>query len=116
MIAASGAVVPVPGSFRDPSGAVFERDGRIFRTVNSVASRDFDFVRQTPFYDAAVRDGRLVEARLLSAAEAHEIVIGHCVVVSSVGTHARRDVRSDGGLGVSTVATSQIVQNLLERE
>lgn len=73
MIAISGAMIPIPGSFRDPSGRVFERDGRIFRTVNPAAARDFDFVRQTPFYAAAVAEGRLVEARLLGEAEAREI-------------------------------------------
>ncbi len=73
MIPMPGAVTPVPGSFRDPSGGVFERDGRVFRTVNAVAARDFDFVCQTPFYAAAVADGRLVEARRLGPDEAREI-------------------------------------------
>ncbi len=69
----TSAVVPVAGSFRDPSGQVYERDGRIFRTVSRVAAEDFEFVRRTPFYEAAVSSGRLVDARLLDAADAREI-------------------------------------------
>ncbi len=35
----------VEGSFRDPSGTVFEIDGRIFRTVNEVARQAYETVR-----------------------------------------------------------------------
>jgi len=37
----------LPGSFRDPSGQVFEVENRIFRTVTDYATSDFDFVRST---------------------------------------------------------------------
>ncbi len=37
----------LPGSFRDPSGQVFEVDNRIFRTVTDYATSDFDFVWST---------------------------------------------------------------------
>ncbi len=35
----------VEGSFRDPSGSVYEIDGRIFRTVNEVARQAYETVR-----------------------------------------------------------------------
>lgn len=41
------ATQALPGSFRDPSGHVFEVDNRIFRTVTDYATSDFDFVWST---------------------------------------------------------------------
>lgn len=75
------AVVPVAGSFRDPAGRVVLRGGRVFRAVNPVAAADFDVVRRTKFYDAAVSDGRVVEARVLGAGEAGEIAPGAAYVL-----------------------------------
>jgi ribosomal protein L11 methylase PrmA len=49
-----------PGSFRDPSGHVFERDGRIFRTVAASAADGFKAVRATGILDRLVADGKLV--------------------------------------------------------
>jgi ribosomal protein L11 methylase PrmA len=40
-------VHPLPGSFRDPGGQVYEVDGRILRTVHEGRARDFDFVTST---------------------------------------------------------------------
>jgi hypothetical protein len=40
-------VHPLPRSFRDPGGQVYEVDGRILRSVHEVRARDFDFVTST---------------------------------------------------------------------
>jgi ribosomal protein L11 methylase PrmA len=40
----------IPGSFRDPSGRVYEIDGRIFRTVADHFSADFEFVESTGLF------------------------------------------------------------------
>ena len=37
----------LPGSFRDPSGQVFDVDNRILRTVTDYAKTNFDFVWST---------------------------------------------------------------------
>ena len=52
----------VPGSFRDPSGRVHLLDGRVFRTVTDRAIEDFEFVRDSGFYDDMVRAGRVIAA------------------------------------------------------
>jgi ribosomal protein L11 methylase PrmA len=41
----SGDVLLDPGSFRDPAGHVYERGGRIFRTVFERAAEDYEFLR-----------------------------------------------------------------------
>ena len=49
-----------PGSFRDPSGQIFLRDGRIFRTISTRAADDFAFVRDSGLFDSLIVDGWLV--------------------------------------------------------
>ena len=49
-----------PGSFRDPAGRVFHRDGRILRSVNRVAATDFEAVRDTGLLDELVSEGKLL--------------------------------------------------------
>src|SRR3954452_6328045 len=51
-----------PGSFRDPSGQVFENDGRIFRTITARALADYTFVRDSGVLRRLVASGRLVAA------------------------------------------------------
>jgi ribosomal protein L11 methylase PrmA len=51
-----------PGSFRDPSGQVFENDGRIFRTITARALADYTFVRDSGVLRRLVAGGRLVAA------------------------------------------------------
>ena len=48
------------GSFRDPSGFVFESDGRIFRQINATFAREFDGFVASGLYDRLVADGLLV--------------------------------------------------------
>ena len=49
-----------PGSFRDPSGQIFRRDGRIFRTVMPSAIDDFKIVRDSGLFEKLLADGSLV--------------------------------------------------------
>ncbi|MFN2389736.1 MAG: SAM-dependent methyltransferase [Actinomycetota bacterium] len=50
---------PLAGSFRDPSGVVFRRDGILYRQVNAVHAPHYDRLGESGLYDA------LVKARLL---------------------------------------------------
>ncbi|UCH36475.1 MAG: SAM-dependent methyltransferase [Armatimonadota bacterium] len=53
----------VPSSFRDPSGAVFSRDGELYRRVN-IAYRDhYDHLVNSGLYDALVNADLLVPHR-----------------------------------------------------
>lgn len=50
----------LPGSFRDPSGRVYELDGRILRTVADYFAVDFDFVESTGLFQKLIADSRLL--------------------------------------------------------
>jgi hypothetical protein len=49
-----------PGSFRDPSGSVFRRDGAVLRRVNRVYRGNYDALFSSGLYDALVGEGLLV--------------------------------------------------------
>lgn len=51
---------PVAGSFRDPSGFLFHRQGTLFRQVNSSYQRDYDLLMTSGLYDALVAEKLLV--------------------------------------------------------
>ena len=50
----------LPGSFRDPAGVVFEREGVIYRQVNQVCRDDYDSLLGSGLYDELVAAGYLV--------------------------------------------------------
>lgn len=77
----TGGAKPEPGSFRDPSGRVYKRDGRIFRTVMPPAVEDFEFVRSTGLLERMARDGRVVLAEEVSADLLGEEAAGACYVL-----------------------------------
>ena len=52
----------IEGSFRDPAGQIFQKDGHIYRTINAIAVDDFVFVQNTNFYPKAVNEKRLISA------------------------------------------------------
>jgi hypothetical protein len=50
----------VEGSFRDPAGFVYTRDGTLFRQINSSFGQRFEAFLASGLYDELVRDGLLV--------------------------------------------------------
>jgi hypothetical protein len=50
----------VPGSFRDPSGFVFQRGGILYRQVNQVHREDYDLLMFSGLYEKLVAAGLLV--------------------------------------------------------
>jgi hypothetical protein len=53
----------VAGSFRDPSGRVYRRNDKIYRTVTSSAVDDFAAVERSGLLEALVNEGKLVDWR-----------------------------------------------------
>jgi hypothetical protein len=57
----------VAGSFRDPSGFIFRRDGQYFRQVNLAYKDEYDLARESGLYENLVNDGLLVAHREIEA-------------------------------------------------
>lgn len=53
-------MVSNPGSFRDPSGQVFSRDGRIYRSIFEPGVKEFEAARDAGIYDKLVQAGFLI--------------------------------------------------------
>ncbi|MEX0921636.1 MAG: class I SAM-dependent methyltransferase [Rhodovibrionaceae bacterium] len=51
-----------PGSFRDPSGQIFHRNGRIFRSVSPAAAEDFAALRDSGLLAELTAHGLLIES------------------------------------------------------
>lgn len=49
-----------PGSFRDRSGRVFYRDGRVYRALDAVAATEWEHVREARFVRESMAEGRLI--------------------------------------------------------
>jgi len=53
-------VISDSGSFRDPSGHVFSRDGQIYRSVFAAGVKDFEAARDEGIYDNLIDAGLLI--------------------------------------------------------
>ena len=49
-----------PRSFRDPSGHVFSRDGKIYRSIFGPGVKDFEAARDAGIYDKLIEAGLLL--------------------------------------------------------
>ena len=47
-------------SFRDPSGAVFQRDGVLYRQINECYRAQYEALMKNGLYDALVKNGTLI--------------------------------------------------------
>ncbi|MBN2169010.1 MAG: SAM-dependent methyltransferase, partial [Actinobacteria bacterium] len=50
----------VPGSFRDPSGFLFTRDGVLFRQINQRYREDYEMLVKSGLYEELTRRGLLI--------------------------------------------------------
>lgn len=62
----------VPGSFRDPHGFVYRRDGVLYRQVNPAGTSDYDRLMDSGLYAALVDEGLLVRHQEVDVAAAAE--------------------------------------------
>lgn len=51
---------PLPSSFRDPSGFVFEKDGKIFRQINFSYQENYDYLMSSGLYEKLIEKGWLI--------------------------------------------------------
>lgn len=49
-----------PGSFRDPAGFIFTRQGKLYRQINKAGQTDFDYAEKSGLYSALIKKGFLV--------------------------------------------------------
>jgi len=64
----SGAIDKEPGSYRDRNGAVFYREGRVFRFLSKEAAANWRQLERTAFFATLREEGRIVETREVDAA------------------------------------------------
>ena len=69
------------GSYRDPAGYVFYRDGRVFRAVTERARADYEAVRESPTVRALMDEGALVGSREMAPEAAKSLAPGAAYVV-----------------------------------
>ena len=50
----------IGGSFRDPSGSVYTVKGRVFRSVNPVAKKRYEFIRDSGLLKKVINIGYLI--------------------------------------------------------
>ena len=58
--------MPDSGSFRDPSGRIFHKAGKVYRTVSGPAAADFEFVRGSGLIERLAGEGRALGAQVVS--------------------------------------------------
>ncbi len=56
---------PNPGSFRDPSGRIYHRGDKVYRTVTGHGAANFEFVRESGLIDRLVGDGSLLPGEVV---------------------------------------------------
>ncbi|NIN33897.1 MAG: SAM-dependent methyltransferase [Gammaproteobacteria bacterium] len=56
----------VSGSFRDPSGYVYARDGKVYRRIHNCYRDDYELFIKSGLYETLVRDGLLVSHEEIS--------------------------------------------------
>ncbi len=106
----------VGSSFRDPSGHVYELDGRVFRTVRTPGRDDFEFVRSTGFLETKVKSGQVVDAKLVPADSLGGAAADACYVLE----HPRVDFISHPyewsfwGLRAAALLTLELHRDALE--
>ncbi|MDF2811320.1 MAG: NoeA host specific nodulation protein [Microvirga sp.] len=69
------------GSYRDPSGHVYEGGGRIFRTINESARSGYETVRDSGILASALQKGLLIDSTELERSQWDQSLTGAAYVV-----------------------------------
>ena len=65
----SGRVFRVPGSFRDPAGYVFQKEGRFFRRITAAGKDDFSLFINSHLSESLLSKGQIVPFSVSDEAE-----------------------------------------------
>lgn len=62
----SNQFTPLPSSYRDPSGFVFEKEGILYRQVNAFFQNDFEKFISSGCYEKLVKEGFIVKHKVIN--------------------------------------------------
>jgi len=68
-----------PGSFRDPSGSIFRKNGKIYRSIYKAGVRDFEAAQASGVYDQLIKSGILFPFQLIDTPEFAPDATIHCL-------------------------------------
>jgi precorrin-6B methylase 2 len=101
-------------SFRDPSGFVFRRGGRLLRQVNESARSDFDLLHESGLYDALVSKDLLVRHEVVDEPPAEPASAAVVIAPDVVPFVSYPFEWSPGQLRAAAEATLRIQQVAME--
>src|SRR6186997_2082295 len=98
----SQPINPLPSSYRDPSGFMFEKEGILYRQINKIFREDFDAFIKSGCYDNLVKKDLLIpheEVEELSTNElAYKIIRPEPVTFISYAYEWSFDMLKDAAL------------------
>ncbi|MFO8164426.1 MAG: SAM-dependent methyltransferase [Thermodesulfobacteriota bacterium] len=68
-----------PGSFRDPSGSIFRKNGKIYRSIYKAGVRDFEAAQASGVYDQLIKSGILLPFQVIDTPEFAPDATIHCL-------------------------------------
>jgi ribosomal protein L11 methylase PrmA len=104
----------VSGSFRDPSGFIFFRDGVLYRQVNRIYRDDYDLLMSSGLCSSLTSDGLLVEHEETDAAPAQPDIAYRIIVPKHVSFISYPYEWPFSAFKAAALATLEIQQKALE--
>ena len=95
----------VAGSFRDPAGFLFTRDGVLYRQINTSFRAEYDTLTSSGLYDALVGEGLLIPHAEVDVAPAQPDVAAAVIQPERVGFISYPYEWSPGQLQAAALAT-----------
>ena len=85
---------PLPSSYRDDAGFVFEQDGRVFRYIHPRYYKDYALLMESGLYSELAKKGLLVPHQEISAIKGFGLPEGKVILDRGTGKNqTRRDCR-----------------------
>ena len=117
----SGPAERVGGSFRDPSGFVFSRGGKIFRQVNLSYRKEFDKLTSSGLYQELVDVGALIphtltEEKPVDAEKAYLVIAPERVPFVSYPYEWSFSQLKDAGLLTLRIALAALQKNMVLKD